>query len=118
MRYRNLNDYIRQRCQAFDIPITDASLKMGFSRGYLSSIAKGAFTPSKEKCLKIARFFDDPPTTVLQLAGFYIPEEDVQQHEEIARLAAALPRDEQRLLHEVAVLLKERVDRRKKKGNS
>lgn len=111
MQYKNLGDYIRQRCHARELAIVEASLRMGFSRGYLPSIAKGTFSPSRERCVKIADFFGDPPNVVLELAGFFFPEEDVQQDEEIARIAAALAPTDRQLLLEIAYVLKERSDR-------
>ena len=112
MQYKNLGDYIRQRCHAHELPIVEASAQMGFSRGYLPSIANGKFNPSREGCIKIANFFGDSPNIVLELAGFFFPEEDVQQDEEIARIAATLPPAERQLLLEIAYVLRERADRK------
>ena len=111
-QYKDLGDYLRQRCNAHHLSLVETSKRMGFSRGYLPSIASGAFTPSREKCLKIAEFFNDPPNLVLELAGYFFPEEDVRQHEEIARIATALSPADQQLLLEIAHILKERADRR------
>lgn len=113
MQYTNLGTYIRDRCRARGLPLVEASLRMNFSRSYLPSIAKGTFNPSRERCIQIAEFFGDPPSTILQLAGFFIPETDVQQHEEIARIAATLPHSDCQLLLEITHILKERSDRRR-----
>ena len=112
MQYKNLSDYIWQRCRVHDLALTDAAQRMGFSRGYLSSVAKDTFVPSRKRCIQIAEFFGDPPNLVLELAGYYVPEQDIQQHEEIARVAAALPASDRQLLLEIAYILKERTDRK------
>jgi transcriptional regulator with XRE-family HTH domain len=112
MQYKDIGDYIRQKCRAHGLSIVDTSEQMGFSRGYLPSIINGKFTPSREGCVKIANFFGDSPNIALELAGYFFPEEDVQQDEEIARVAAALSLADRQLLLEIAYILKERSDRK------
>jgi len=117
MQYKDLGDYIRQRCNARGLSLVEASQNLGFSRGYIPAVVNGTFNPSRKKCVKMANFFGDPPSLVLELAGFFFPQEDVQQDDEIARIAAALPPVDRQLLLEIAYILKERADRKRAKAS-
>lgn len=92
--YRDLRDYLTQRCQRDGTSLSAVSLELGFARIYLPNVALDLFTPSADRCRKIAKHFGDDATLVLVLAGHADPPSDRADRfvAEVVALAASVPR--------------------------
>ena len=94
--YKDLGDYLKQRCSDKRISMRELSLRLGFSVNYIEGLVNRRFGPSPERCRKIAEFFGDDPNLVLELAGFYIPSQEGGEDRlvrEIAFIAHSLSRE-------------------------
>ena len=117
-RHEDLADFIRDACRRKRVSLGEASRAMGKSRNWLERIAnydsetgKGIKRPRVDSCKIIARYFDEDPNYVLQLAGYIsIPTSPTPIVDEITTIARLLHYDDQRTLLEHARLLKLRAD--------
>ena len=106
MKYKNWTTFLDERCAILKVSRRQASLDMGFSAGYLEGIEKGRFGASKERCLRMAEYFDVDPNEVLALADLYVPVEETGTINEIIAEANGLSMFNQRFLLHLARALK------------
>ena len=106
MKYKNWTTFLDEHCAILRVSRRQASLDMGFSAGYLEGIEKGRFGASRERCFKIAEYFDVDPNEVLALAELYIPPEETETISEIVAEVNNLSMFNQRFLLRLARALK------------
>ena len=117
-RHKELRTFIRDACRRRGVSLDEASIDMGKSRNWLERIAnydpqtgKGIKRPRVESCQAIARYFNEDPNHVLQLAGYISPPaSSTPLLDECMAIASLLDPEDRRALLEYARLLKFRND--------
>jgi hypothetical protein len=119
-RHEDLRTFIRDACRRRGVSLGEASLAMGKSRNWLerlvnydSETGAGIKRPRVESCKTIARYFNEDPNRVLQMAGYISPPvSSTPLVDECSTIASLLPHEDQLALLEYARLLKFRNDAR------
>jgi hypothetical protein len=89
--FRDIVDYLHQRCERDQIRSTRLSIMLGKQGNYIRSINKGIFLPSAPMCDALAEIFRDTPHLVRVLAGREaVPPKASKGLTELADVAAAL----------------------------
>lgn len=117
-RHKSLRTFIRAACRRRAVSLGEASTEMGKSRNWLERIVnydpetgKGIKRPRVESCHTIARYFNEDPNHILQLAGYISPPvSSTPLLDECMAIAALLNLDDRLALLEYAKLLKFRND--------
>jgi len=115
---KDLREFIRDACQRKGVSWSEASIEMGKSRNWLERVinydpktGEGIKRPRVESCYAIARYFNEDPNRILQMAGYVLPPvSSTPLIDECLTIAALLSYDDQRALLEYARLLKFRND--------
>jgi hypothetical protein len=67
--FKDLADYLAQRCAREKIRPSALSKKLGWPANYIHFVQAGKFSPSRTRADAIAKFFGDEPRLVRVLAG-------------------------------------------------
>ncbi len=95
--FKNLVNYIDERCARDGITRSALAEKLKWPRNYMHGIYHGKFRPSRLRADKLARFFGDETRLVRILVELEAPPSDVKDRltAEVVDLFSALP-DERR----------------------
>lgn len=115
---KDLRSFIRDACRRKGVSLGEASTDMGKSRNWLERIVnydpetgEGIKRPRVESCHTIARYFNEDPNHILQMAGYVSPPvSSTPLIDECITIASLLPYEDQLALLEYARLLKFRND--------